>query len=65
MGRDDDDVGRCVDAKSYLTDKYKNDIFFATDFIVLSQLVHSLTKNDASVGEGRGFHCRFSNWTRL
>ena len=45
-----DEKGKCTDEKTYLTNKYKNDIFFSTDFITLANVIKTLTKNDARVG---------------
>jgi len=42
--------GTCTDKKTYLANKYKNDIFFSTDFITLSAVVGTLTRNTGHVG---------------
>ena len=44
-----DEKGKCVDAKSYLDNKYKADIFFSTDFVTLAALVKGVTKNEGKV----------------
>ena len=42
-------VGTCTDAKTYLENKYKCDIFFSTDFTTLSAVVNTLTKKPGHV----------------